>query len=288
MRYLLLLIFLTPLIVTAQADSNTHYRIYGVAQQKEISIDKLIHHLQEQQVIFFGEEHNDSIAHVLELLLLQGLHNKTQKETILSLEMFQSDVQLILNEYLEGLINETNFERDSRPWKNYKDYRPMVEYARQNNIPVIAANAPSRYSNRVTRKGLESLNDLPKAAKALLAPLPIDTLTGPYAEKFSGLMGAHEGMGSLKLYQSQNLWDATMAWHIARSLKKGAHKKRVLHVNGRFHSDEKLGTYKQLLNYAPKLRCANISTFSDGSIDAPNWEEWKTLGDFIIITRPKK
>lgn len=288
MKHLLLFVFLAPLFVLAQQDTITSYKIYAVTQQKEITIEELINDLQEQQVIFFGEEHNDSIAHVLELLLLQGLHKRKEKETILSLEMFQSDVQLVLDEYLKGLITETNFERDSRPWKNYRDYRPMVEYARKNSIAIIAANAPSRYTNRVTRNGLQSLNDLPRAAKAFLAPLPIDTLAGAYAEKFSGLMGAHEGMGALKLYQSQNLWDATMAWHIAKCLKKGAGKKRVFHVNGRFHSDEKLGTYQQLMQYKPKLRCANISAFSDASINNPNWEQWKTLGDYIIITRPEK
>src|SRR5690606_2589367 len=98
--------------------------------------------------------------------------------------------------------------------------RPLVEYAKAHGIPVLAANAPSRYTNRVTRDGLASLHVLNKSARSLLAPLPIDTLTGAYFEKFTGLMGGHGGMENLKIYQSQNLWDATMAYRISRWIKK--------------------------------------------------------------------
>src|SRR5690606_3481137 len=175
---------------------------------------------------------------------------------------------------------------DAVLWDNYKDYRPMVEYARENGLPVLAANAPSRYTNRVTRSGLESLNVLDKSAKNLLAPLPIDTLTGPYHEKFAGLMGGHEGMGNLKIYQSQNLWDATMAYRISRFMKE---KKvgKILHLNGRFHSDEQLGTVAQLRNYAPRRTAvANISCFSDENFSSPDWASLAHLGDFIILTHP--
>src|SRR5690606_31191000 len=158
-----------------------------------------------------------------------------------SMEIFVSDDQLVLNEYLAGLITERNLSKDATLWDNYDDYRPMAEYAKDNGVPVLAANAPSRYTNRVTRLGLESLNVLDKSAKRLLAPLPIDTLTGRYHEKFAGLMGGHDGMGNMKIYQSQNLWDATMAYRISR-FSKGKNVRKILHLNGRFHSDEQLGT----------------------------------------------
>jgi uncharacterized iron-regulated protein len=71
-----------------------------------------------------------------------------------SLEMFERDVQIVLDEYVKDLITEKKFLDDSRPWNNYKtDYRPLVEYAKQNKLPVIAANAPRRYINMVSRGG---------------------------------------------------------------------------------------------------------------------------------------
>lgn len=275
--------FFFPLVVSAQSDSLPLYKIYSVERKQEVSLEMMVSDLLKADVVFFGEEHNDSVAHVLQLNVLKGLYEHKKSGLALSMEMFQSDVQLVLDEYRNGLIRESNLDKDGRLWKNYKDYRPVVEFAKENKLYILAANAPSRYTNRVTRSGLASLNEISKEAKALLAPLPVDTLTGRYYEKFSALMGNH--MGSMKIYQSQNLWDATMAWRISR-LAKQHPKKLILHLNGRFHTDEKLGTYAQLKRYAPKLRSMNISSFSHESFAAPQWDEWQNLGDFIIITDP--
>lgn len=281
-KYLILFLSLLPILAMAQESS---YKIYYTAAQKEISLTELITAVGHADVVFFGEEHNDSVAHSLQLEVFKGLHRIHGPGLALSLEMFQTDVQPVLTEYLAGWITEKNLQTDARPWKNYKDYRPLVEYAKEKKLYVLAANAPSRYTNRVTRAGIASLAELPKQSKKLLAPLPIDTLTGRYYEKFIGLLGGHEGMGNMKIYQSQSVWDATMAWQIAQLAKKRA-VKHVLHLNGRFHSDEKLGTYAQLQRYAKKLKLLNITSFSDTDFDHPQWEKWLHLGDFIIITDP--
>ncbi len=270
-------------LLVAQPDS-TRYRIYDTQSQQEITLAQLADNLSRTDVVFFGEEHNDSVAHVLQYELLIALHER-YTNVALSMEMFVSDDQLVLDEYLLGLITERNLSKDVVLWNNYNDYRPLVEYAKEHQLPVLAANAPSRYTNRVTREGLQSLNALDKAAKKLLAPLPIDTLTGAYYDKFAGLMGGHEGMGNLKIYQSQNLWDATMAYRISRFTKKKPVKK-ILHLNGRFHSDEKLGTVAQLKKYASKLSVANISCFANERFNDPDWNEFTHLGDYIILTDP--
>lgn len=273
---------------TAQPDhtDSALYRIYDTRAGREITLSELADSLQHTDVLFFGEEHNDSVAHVLQYELLRAMDERYE-QVALSMEMLVSDDQLVLDEYLAGLITERNFSRDAVLWKNYDDYRPAVEYAKANRLKVLAANAPSRYTNRVTRGGLESLEDLSEAAKALLAPLPIDTLTGAYYEKFNGLMGEHGGgMSNMKIYQSQNLWDATMAYRISL-LARDLPAVKILHLNGRFHSDEKLGTAAQLANYAPALRIKNISCFSHESFAAPEWETLLHLGDYVIITDPE-
>ena len=280
-------IFMMVSVAAAYAQTDTTlYRIYDTQSKKEISIFELITSLQETDVLFFGEEHNDSVAHALQFEVFKAMAER-YGEVALSLEMLVSDDQLVLDEYLEGLTTEINFSKDAVLWNNYADYRPLVVYAKEHELRVLAANAPSRYTNRVTRNGLESLDALSKPAKALLAPLPIDTLTGPYYEKFLGIMGGHNaGMGNLKIYQSQNLWDATMAYRIGK-LARRMRGTKILHLNGRFHSDEKLGTVAQLNHYAPKLQVRNISCFSDERFSEPNWEVFHDLGDYIIITDPK-
>jgi len=201
------------------------------------------------------------------------------------MEMFETDCQNVLNEYLRDLISERHFRTDARVWPNYDDYSPIVEFAKSNMIPVIAANAPSRYVNMVTRLGLGSLQNLDATGKSYLPPLPIDTLTGRYLAKFDTIMGGHAAMG-MQMYQAQNLWDATMGWSIATYLKNNPGSK-IIQINGGFHSEEKLGTAAQLLHYRNQVRILNIAVYSDDSFDNPDWGKFSKMGDYIILTDPK-
>ncbi|MEN0054177.1 MAG: ChaN family lipoprotein [Mucilaginibacter sp.] len=236
---ILFLIYL-PSIVFGQDAPVKHYKIYNTLTQKPTSIADIIDKSSQADVLFFGEEHNDSTGHNLEYALFKSLTEKYAGQAALSMEMFQTDCQLVLNEYLSDAIREKNLISDARAWPNYTDYRPLVELAKLNHLPVIAANAPTRYTNMVTRNGLASLQQLSAQAKSYIAPLPIDTATGAYYDKFVKTMGGHEAIMGMQIYQSQNLWDATMAWSIAQFLK--SHPKfKILQLNGGFHSEEKLG-----------------------------------------------
>jgi len=274
-----------PLFAFCQEDFSRHYKIYDTQNQKVISADDIINNMDKADVLFFGEEHNDSTCHVLQLTLFAKLAAKYPGKTALSMEMFEADCQNILNEYLEGLIREKNFISEARAWHNYKDYRPLIELAKAQQIPVIAANTPARYVNMVSRMGLSSLEKLDKAGKAWLPPLSIDTLTGAYYEKFLQTMGGHANIGGMQLYQAQNLWDATMGWSIAQFIKKHRDYK-ILQLNGGFHSEEKLGTATQLKKYSPKTKILNIACFSDESFNNPDWSNFSKNNDYIILTDP--
>ncbi len=265
-------------------DISTRYKIFDVRKQKTISLDDLITDMDRADVLFFGEDHNDSVGHYLEAEIFRKLGNRYPQKTALSLEMFHTDVQPVVNEYLAGSISEKNFIKEARAWGNYKDYKPLIEQAKQQKLPVIAANAAARYSNAVTMNGLKTLENLPKSSLSFLPPLPIDTAQGRYYDKFTETLGGHS-MGPMKIYQTQNLWDATMAWSIGKFAKLNRGFK-ILQLNGRFHSDEKLGTLAKLAQANPKLKILNISSFSDQSFTNPDWEKFKNLGDYVIITDP--
>jgi uncharacterized iron-regulated protein len=284
MKYFLLAIAIIVAIGVKAQNTFNQYKIYDVKKQKEISIDNIVADMKDADVLFFGEEHNDSIGHALEAEFFQKLNQAYPQHIALSMEMFHTDIQPVVNEYLADVISEKNFLKESRAWENYNDYRPLVEYAKNNKLRVIAANAAARYSNAVTKNGLNTLKNFPKTSLSFLPPLPIDTATGRYHEKFTGLLGGH-GMGTLKVYQTQNFWDATMAWSISKftQANKGI---KILHLNGRFHSDEKLGTLAKLQQYSPKLKILNISAFADESFEKPDWIKFSNLGDYIIITDP--
>ncbi|NHA07266.1 ChaN family lipoprotein [Mucilaginibacter sp. HC2] len=283
---LILLLIALPSIVLGQDVSPAHYKIYSTAEQKMVAINDIIDQTGKIDVLFFGEEHNDSTAHSLEFALFKGLTEKYPAHAALSLEMFQTDCQLVLDEYLHDLIREKNLLTDARAWPNYKDYRPLIELAKLQHLLVVAANAPSRYTNMVTRNGLGSLQQLSTQAKGYLAPLPIDTAAGAYYNKFVKIMGGHEAMAGMQIYQSQNLWDATMAWSIAQFLKTHNGFK-VLQLNGGFHSEEKLGAVAQLKKYAPKAKVITIASYSGENFDNPDWAKFKTLADYVILTDTK-
>lgn len=310
-NYIILMIFLfcsSSAILYAQGENPYAdcYKIYSGNLGKLINVDPIVEDFANYDVIIFGEEHNDAIAHYLELLLFQKLHDRYSSMIVLSLEMFDRDVQVILDEYLSGQITEKHFKKDARAWINYEDYRPLVEFAKTSKIDVIAANAPMRYTNIARTRGQDALLVISKTAKSFLAPLPYDTATGEYREKLLKVQEVLEplllkkdtlmpgdkmqkkmppAMMVFKINQGQSLWDATMAYSIIQYREQNKDKK-IMHVNGKFHSDEYFGIVQQLKRYDPEVKILVISSFPDNQFPNVDFAVHQHLGDYIIITDP--
>lgn len=299
LSYKLALVFILASVICSAQVTEKNYKIYSSKQGKEVTLTDVVADMQNYHVLFFGEEHNDSVGHYLESKLFELLNQKYGNSITLSMEMFDRDVQPIMNEYLGGFIREKNFTKDARVWNNYRDYKPMVELAKTNKLDVICANAPSRYTNLTGRKGQKELMNLPAASKKFFAPLPYDTATGKYHEKLEEMSGhglsktdtskvkapAMGSMGSFNLIMAQSLWDATMAYSIFEYLKTNKNKK-VMQVNGHFHSDEGFAVAAQLKKYNPTIKELILSSGSDESFPNIDWSKQKHLGDYIIITDP--
>jgi uncharacterized iron-regulated protein len=266
-----------------------HYKIYDTRIKQIVTFDKIVTDMANADILFFGEEHNDSAGHYLENKIFRALYAAYGDKIVLSMEMFETDNQTALDDYLHGFIDEARLGKDARLWSNYKDYRPMVEYAKQNHIPVIAANPPRRYVSLVTKRGMKALYSLSKDAKKFLPPLPYDTLSGRYRDKFMDIMKGSPGSTSQNIYYSQSLWDAGMSYSIYKYLKTNKHKK-IFHCVGGFHTEEKLGTAAQLQMRNRKLKILNIASFSDASFNNPEpmaiGEKFSYKGDYIILTNP--
>ncbi len=232
--FLKLLLVFSPVFISLFANAQvneSHYRIYSTIENKEVSLDKIIDAMRDKDVLFFGEEHDDSVGHYLEKNILELLHVRYENRLTLSMEMFDRDVQLVMEEYLQSNMREKHFIKDARAWKNYKDYRPMVEFAKKYHLDVICANASTRYTNLAGREGQEALLKLPKVSRLNFAPIPYDTASGKYFEKLTGFSVHNSAdtskktpapvmmMPGFNLNQAQSLWDATMAFSIAEYLK---------------------------------------------------------------------
>jgi len=292
MRYVLLAAVLIA-AATVNVMGQAGQELYSVfdGSGRPVAMEEFLDSLEQTDVVFLGEFHDDSVGHAFQFEVFKEVVRRygSKRAVALSLEMFESDVQHILDEYLEGLITEDHFLASSRPWKNYKtDYRPLVEFAKENRLPVIAANAPRRYVNMVSRGGRDAVGKLPKKARKTLAPRPFPASSAKYREKFMNLMkGMPAASGSNtnieNILESQTLWDATMAYRISRYLKKNK-RGMVVHLNGSFHTESRLGTAEQLANYRKKARFKVVTIRYEKDFKTFDQKRHEGLGDFVVLT----
>ena len=104
------------------------FKIFDTKTGEQLTLTELADRIIKTDVLFWGEEHNDTIGHILELKMLKMLHERYDDKLVLSLEMFETDCQVLLDEYLGGFINKEKLLKDARAWNNYEDYSPLVEY----------------------------------------------------------------------------------------------------------------------------------------------------------------
>ena len=278
---------------------------------KKVKYAKMIKELEKADIIFFGELHTDPIAHWLQLELTKDLYDQKQDALVLGAEMFEADNQLILNEYLNDMYPTDKFEAEMRLWGNYQtDYKPMVEFAKENQIPFIATNIPRRYASMVYKKGFEGLEELTGEAKGYIAPLPI--LYDPEVKCYKDMLNMMEtpmhntekampkndttmakdeiAMPSMEnLPKAQAAKDATMAHFIMENWTEG---KTMFHLNGSYHSNNFQGIVWHLQQQNKDLKIMTIATVLQPEIDEVSNENLN-IADYIIcvpenMTRTKR
>lgn len=249
------------------------------SEGKEASYTKMIKELAKADVILFGELHDNAIGHWLELQVAKDVFAINPKIT-LGFEMFEADNQLVLDEFVSGAIEERHLLHEAKVWDNYKnDYKPLVEFAKENKLKAVATNVPRRYANLVFRKGVEALMELPDEAKRYIAPLPIEIdLALPGYKNMVNTMGGHGTPGSGEnIARSQAVKDATMAHFLLQNHSDGI----SIHFHGAYHSQNFEGIYWYLKRARPELKIVTIHSAQQNVIDKLE-EENKNTADFII------
>ncbi len=267
------------------------FRLVQSETDTALTPEELARQLVNTDVVVVGEYHGHHGAHLLQSRLQTALY-RLRPEQLLSMEQFNLDHQDDLNRYLQGETGETEMIEDSGAWDNYRaSYRPLVEFARQQNLPVIAANAPADVVRCVGRKGPEYLDRIPDTLKQTLPSDPFMD-TPAYREKFVAAIGAsHRADDTMSermenTYKAQLLRDNTMAARIlqARAEYPGH---QVFHLTGTFHSEEGLGTVALLKQRAPELSVAVISpVFWPSDVKEPPLDRNRAKGDFIYFIQP--
>ena len=286
-----LIVLLSAAAFAQIAFSEEQFRAFD-GKGNPVTIDRIIKAIGENDAVFLGEQHDDAVGHAVQAEIFRRAVGQymANRKVALSMEMFERDVQIVVNEYLDGLISEPQFLASSRPWGNYKwDYRPLVELAKEKKLAVIAANAPRRYVNMVSRNGRDSLNSLSKEARSWLPPLPYGEPSPAYSAKFKALMrqSPEAQMGIDKILASQSLWDAGMSNSVANYLKKNK-SALVVHLNGGFHTENRLGTVEHLLTYRPKTKVLVVTIRYEDDFKTFDKTKHTDLGDFVILTDGKQ
>jgi uncharacterized iron-regulated protein len=248
----------------------------GFLYELEDSFDILV----DYSIIFIGEEHESRVSHEAELMILKGLA-KRDSNLVLALEMFERDVQDILDAYLKGKISEKKFLEQARPWPNYlEDYRPLIEFAKKKGMAVIAANIPRRAAAAVAMANKVSPDVMGEDRRYL--PKTLHLKSREYYKRFASSMEGMPHFTPMKdmkvdgLYKAQVLKDSVMAASVEPFLDR-----RILFCCGHFHSDYHLGIPYQLQKNHPKLEIAVIAMAS--AVEGLPMKDHSRVADFIWV-----
>lgn len=267
------------LLFTSLSFSQTAYQIY-TASGKKVTYEKMIKELQKSDVVLFGELHNNAVAHYLQVKVGKDLAKNKSKELIIGAEMFERDQAEILESYVNGSLNEKDFEKEMRLWPNYKtDYKPLLNFAKENKIKYVATNVPRRYASLVYKKGTEALDTLSIQEKSWIAPLPFpyDAELPCYVKMMEMFKDSNHANANFP--KSQAIKDATMAHFLLANTKPNS---LFFHLNGSYHSDYHEGIAWYINQYQKDILVKTISVVEQTSVKKLEKEHFKKA-DFIIV-----
>ncbi|WP_367986856.1 ChaN family lipoprotein [Vibrio sp. NTOU-M3] len=258
---------LSACVTTTASSVSTFYDYHFTSPQGHpISLAKLPSELLTADIILVGEWHTHSAIHRFQTDILRQLNDQGIPVT-LSMEQFSRDAQSIVDQYLAGDIGEQPLITEGNAWPNYEsDYRPLMEYAKQNNLDVIAANAPKHLVRCIGRLGTPYVETLSQPQRQLIAQ-NIDTQDSAYKRQFMSSM--HHGISDQteRMFAAQMSWDETMAESMIQYL--AAHpNKTILHIAGKFHVQQGLGLKTSLLKRNPDLNIAVITPIGTQNAEA--------------------
>ena len=278
MKYSITILLLILASITLTAQDKPAYKLFD-KKGNPVSYKAMMLDMSKADIVFFGEIHNDPICHWLQIELTNDLYVLRTKDLILGAEMFERDNQIILSEYLDGIITESNFEAEARLWNNYKtDYKPLINFAKEYEVDFIATNIPRRYASVVFKKGLETLKKLDKSSKQFIAPLPIevDLKLKCYADMLD--MSGDKEHANPNFAHAQAVKDATMAHFLLENMGK---KSLFLHFNGTYHSNNHEGIVSYVMKNSPSKKVITLSTINQENLNELDTENLE-LADYIL------
>ncbi|MDX2217101.1 MAG: ChaN family lipoprotein [Oculatellaceae cyanobacterium bins.114] len=192
-------------------------------------LQAVLDNLATATVVYLGETHDSVADHEAQLQIIQELHQRNPRLAI-GMEMFQRPFQPVIDRYLRGEISELELRQQTQydrrwgfPWRNYS---PILRYAKAHQIPVLALNTPAEVSRKIAQKGFDALNEsdrqwIPPESEIRTDHTAINDayrqFLRPLYDDFHQMEGSSNSFEAFFL--AQVLWDETMAEGVANFVR---------------------------------------------------------------------
>jgi uncharacterized iron-regulated protein len=265
------------------AQSKPAYQLFKNTG-KTADYDKMIKDLAESDMVFFGEYHNNPISHWMQLEMSKSFFEIKGDKLYFGAEMFENGNQLVINEYLNEFYPEDKMLPEiTQLWSNYKtDYKPLLDFAKDNNLRFIATNIPRRYASMLSKKGMDALKELSPEALAMIGP-DLETYFDPTVKAYAEMadnMGGHVPPNMLNIQIAQASKDATMAYFSLQNFNLGDF---LFHFEGSYHSNYNQGIIWWINKIQPGLNIKSVTTVMQSEWDELTKEEKEEIANYIIV-----
>lgn len=276
-----LLIAISGCVSVRNTDTHAAYRVF-TSSGKAVTFGQLLKESDQRKVILFGEQHDNPMAHWLQGRMLQHIIQESTNETsvCLGMEMFERHQQQGLNKYLSGEWTWTQLSDSLSLWNNAAtDYKPILDIAREHDMPVVASNITRKYASLVYHHGYDSLLAIKDTPGLPSLPIEFDSTQSQY-KAMTDMVHGH-GDAAERLIMAQIIKDATMGESILKQTSNDC--SRMLHINGAYHSNFYQGIYWYLKKEMKTSALLTINVVTQKEMKTLKKEHHKSA-DYIIVT----
>lgn len=253
------------------------YQPNALMGKQTIAFNELIQRLLSKRVILVGEIHDRYDHHLNQLALLKALHAQDPNIGI-GVEWFQQPFQPVLDAYLAGRIDEAEMLKRSgyyERWRyDYRMLRPILVFAKEHRIPVLALNAPVELTQKVAQGGLEALSEAERAQ----LPKHINPPEGSYLQRLRKVFTSHGAHGASEgrfenFALVQRIWDETMAANAVEFLQANP-RYRLMVFAGTGHISDRMGIPSDIARTIPAQQLATVMTNTVGDTPMGQYDYW--------------
>lgn len=258
---LLLVLFLAGCASTPKWNSEMPYQpasapevgdILHVATGHYVSQEQMLANATLDPLLYVGELHDNPASHRLELTALKAMAARHPGKVALGMEMFTAKQQDALNKWVAGELSEKEFLRQSRWYSegwasDFTYYRALLEFCRDQQIPVIGLNVDKELGRQVSKMALAEM------APEVRAQLPEMDLSDPYQRAMvEAMISDHAAGGKMveSFHRRQTLWDETMAQSVVDYLQDQPDMHMVV-VAGGWHVEYGFGIPRRVFRRLP-------------------------------------